>query len=87
MDEVEDWVTYTNKRGTLNLGLRMEAGFALIAWMLARGFKLTKDKQHTAYTMKDFMWHMREEEAEGEKELTFEDAIKAFQRIGTTGNG
>lgn len=82
MEEVEDWVTYVNKRGTLNVGLRMEAGFALIAWMLARGFKLTKEN-HQPYSMQDFMWHMRQEEEEG-KELTFEDAVKAFQRIGTT---
>lgn len=82
MDEVEDWVTYVNKRGTLNLGLRVEAGFALIAWLLTRGFKLLKDDRKP-YHMKDFMWHMREE-GDDSDELTFEDAIKAFQKIGTT---
>ena len=73
-----------NKRGTMNMGLRLEAGFALVAWMLARGFKLTKDNRQP-YSMQDFMLHVRKEGEDGEDgDLTFEDAIKAFQRIGTT---
>lgn len=82
VDEAEDWVAYANKRGTLNLGLRMEAGFALVAWMLARGFKLTKE-DHKPYTMQDFMWHLRDKQ-DGDEELSFEEAIQAFHRIGTT---
>lgn len=82
MEEVQDWVTYANKRGTLNLGLRIEAGFALVAHMLARGFKLTKEGNQPA-TMKDFMPHIGEPQEDAD--ISFEDAIKAFHKIGTTG--
>lgn len=79
MEEVEDWITYVNKRGTMNLGLRVEAGFALIAWLLCRAHNLKKEDR-SAYAMADFMWHMRDEEKEAE--INFEDAIKAFHKIG-----
>jgi hypothetical protein len=35
-EEALRWSAYREKRGTLNLGLRLEAGFALIAWTINR---------------------------------------------------
>ena len=90
MDEAEDWANYFNKRGTANLGLRLEAGFALVAWMLARGFGLRKDDR-SLYSQADFMPHMRTESDEQHEQdgegISFEDALKALQKIGTTPNG
>jgi hypothetical protein len=35
-EETLKWQAYMEKRGPLDLGLRMEMGFALIAWMINR---------------------------------------------------
>lgn len=35
--EAVDWADYMRKRGSLNLGLRLEAGFALIAAAINNG--------------------------------------------------
>lgn len=35
-DEYLSWCAYVRKRGTLNLGMRVEAGFALLATMVNR---------------------------------------------------
>lgn len=54
--EALQWQAYIEKRGTLNLGLRLEVGFALIAWCInqAMGGKAE---------MRDFMPHLDEPEA------------------------
>lgn len=55
-EEVLKWQGYRERRGTLNLGLRVEVGFALIAYSINRalGGKANMD---------DFMPHMAEQEA------------------------
>lgn len=59
MDEVAAWASYMQRRGSLNLGLRIEAGFALVAVQINRALG-GKAK------LKDFMPHVgRDEEAEG----------------------
>lgn len=34
--EWQDWQAFVMKRGSLNVGMRVEAGAALVAWTLAR---------------------------------------------------
>jgi hypothetical protein len=88
VDEAEDWASYFNARGSSNLGIRMEVGFALLAWLLARGFGLRKDDR-SLYTMDDFTQHVRKsddaasDEQDGEG-IAFSAALKAFKRIGTS---
>lgn len=55
--EALDWADYVERRGTLNLGLRLEAGFALIAWTINRALG-GKAEMH------DFMPHFDEPEAD-----------------------
>lgn len=68
----------------MNLGIRMEAGFALLAWIMCRAHQLKKEDR-SQYTMQDFMWHVRDEEKE--QELSFADALQAFHKIGNNSHG
>lgn len=54
--EALDWIAYLRKRGTLHTGMRLEAGFALLASLIVQtnGGKAR---------MQDFMPHAREDEA------------------------
>lgn len=52
--EFMDWVEYREKRGTLHMGLRLEAGFALIATSINRAMGGKAE-------MEDFMPHMGRE--------------------------
>lgn len=61
------WQRYINKRGSLNVGRRLEAGFALLAFMQNR---LAGGKAK----MEDFMPH----EAPASKPLNSDDAIMAY---------
>ena len=61
--EALDWQTYIERRGSLNLGMRMEAGFALLAAMISRANGGTA-------TVDDFMPHLESQEA------TLEDVMK-----------
>lgn len=78
-----DWIGYIQRRGTLNLGLRMEAGFALLAFLLCRGFRIKKEGGGQFY-LKDFAPHLGAFDQEGDGELTLEEAIKA---LGAKQNG
>lgn len=48
--EFMDWMTYIRMRGSLNIGNRLESGFALIAFMINRAAGGTADQR-------DFMPH------------------------------
>ena len=50
------WMAYIEKRGSLNLGLRVEAGFALIAYTINRALGGKAE-------MQDFLPHFDEPEA------------------------
>jgi hypothetical protein len=54
--EALDWQAYIAKRGSLHVGLRLEAGFALIAWSINRALGGTAE-------ITDFMPHFDEPEA------------------------
>lgn len=54
--EALQWSAYIKKRGSLNAGLRLEAGFALLATMLSRAHGGKAD-------MDDFMPHFDKPEA------------------------
>jgi hypothetical protein len=54
--EALDWQSYIERRGTLNVGMRLEAGFALIAMVINRALG-------GSATVKDFMPHYEEPEA------------------------
>ncbi len=60
------WVKYRQKRGTLNLGMRVERGSALLATLYANTHS-GKDKKFTIY---DFMPH------ESEPEVSLEEAME-----------
>lgn len=54
--EFMDWMTYRRMRGSLNIGNRLESGFALIAFMISRATGGTADQR-------DFMPHADAPEA------------------------
>ena len=54
--EALKWQAYIEKRGTLDLGLRLEAGFAMLAWQINRALGGKAE-------MNDFMPHFDEPEA------------------------
>jgi hypothetical protein len=68
--EALQWSAYMQKRGGANLGLRMEAGFALVATAINRsvGGKAKFD---------DFTPHLKEEEGTGLMDI--------FSKLGGTG--
>lgn len=74
--EAMRWLEYLEQRGSLNLGTRMESGFALLAVIMAKGFKL---KHHTGRDLKieDFLPHADKDQGE----LTMESVILAFGKI------
>lgn len=55
--EFLSWIAYKNKRGSLNIGNRLESGFALIASILSKAHGGTSE-------MKDFMPHADEKVAD-----------------------
>ncbi len=77
MSHVEflDWVAYANTKGTLNLGIRMEYGLAMVCYLLTRGFKLKKESG-AAFQVHDFLPHIRQEN-DGE-DVTFESVARAL---------
>lgn len=58
------WAQYRAKRGTLNLGMRMERGSALLAALYANAHR---DKNSPAYKIHDFAPH------HDQPELTLDD--------------
>lgn len=75
--EALNWMGFIQRRGTLNLGLRMEAGFALLAWLLCKGFKIKKEGG-ASFKLEEFAPHLGEFDLEEEEELTLLKAIKAL---------
>lgn len=67
--EALDWFSYIRRRGTLNTGLRLEAGFALLASILnnAHGGKAK---------MADFMPHFDHED-----EMSVDSVFKKLQGL------
>lgn len=65
-DELLSWSAYIKKRGSLNIGRRLEWGFALLAMYLAGGKK----------EMSDFMPH------EEQKYASIEDVLNIFRGRG-----
>jgi hypothetical protein len=61
--EYLDWCEYLGTRGTIHVGMRLEAGFALIAMILNRALGGTS-------TVFDFMPHVEE------PETSIEDVMK-----------
>jgi len=51
-DEFRTWAAYRRKRGSLNIGMRLERGFAMLAAMFAN-----KNSKHGGYKIFDFMPH------------------------------
>lgn len=74
--EYLDWAAYVNRRGSLNLGIRIEQGLAMVCLFLARGFKIKKETGQ-AFELKDFMSHVGEFEIE-EQEVTMESVAKTL---------
>ncbi len=67
LPEFRRWAAYRNKRGSLNWGMRIERGFALLSTLYANTHS---DK--VKYKIYDFMPH------ESEPELTLEEAIASW---------
>ena len=67
-DEFTSWVAYRRERGTLHVGMSLEAGFALIASMIARATGGTAE-------MRDFMPHVDDDVLED----TPENLMKLMQ--------
>ena len=65
--EFRQWVKYRKKRGSLNLGMRIERGAAMLATLYAN----TKSKKG-GYKIYDFMLH------DSEQPLTLEQALEAW---------
>ena len=74
--EFLDWVAYANQKGTLNLGIRLEWGVAMICMLLSKGFKIKREGGGD-FKLQDFMPHIRKDDDE-ESELTFEMAAQAL---------
>lgn len=76
--EALQWGQYIAQRGTLNQGMRMEVHTAQLMALVATaaGMKTEGGKQ---YVPADFMLH---KDDDGNGDLEFDAALKAFQRIG-----
>jgi hypothetical protein len=70
--EARDWAAYTRRRGPLNLGVRLELGFAMLILKIdhALGGK---------HALKDFMPWGKEPVEEEEGEATLEDFMSILK--------
>lgn len=68
LPEFRRWVAYRNKRGSLNWGMRIERGFALLATLYAN----RNSSAPTPFKIYDFMPH------ESEPEMTLEEALASW---------
>lgn len=66
-EEFGRWVAYRNKRGNLNIGMRIEHDISIIAQMIANRYRKEGSEPFTMY---DFALH---HDRPPEKELTKED--------------
>lgn len=69
--EANQWAAYLNQRGSINQGLRIEAGFALLAMILSR---VNGGKAEVS----DFMPHFDKQEPE---EASIEDVFSMFKKL------
>lgn len=80
--EAQRWLAYISKRGTLDVGTRLEAGFALLAYLIAnKGLDPLKKQDGTRYTIGDFMPHADKSSAEAYDEdgnLTTDAIMRAL---------
>lgn len=74
--EVARWVKYIEQRGTLNIGLRLEAGFALLAYWLTKVGKYSKEGGGD-FTPQDFVTHF-DKDTGSDGELTIAQVMRAF---------
>lgn len=65
--EFRSWDRYRAKRGSLNVGMRIEYGTAMLASLYAN-----TNTQHGGYTVLDFMLH------ESERPETLDEAMKTW---------
>ena len=68
--EFAEWVMYRRKRGSLNVGLRAEAGAAMIASLTAN---LNRKKDSRAFSFYDFAPN------HDEPQLSLEEAMESWQ--------
>ena len=64
-DEYTSWATYIRKRGSMNVGLRVESGVALLAMLIQRARGIECD-------VTEFMPHF------DKPEITLEEAMKRW---------
>jgi hypothetical protein len=69
--EAQDWAEYIERRGSINLGKRMEYGFALVGMLISRA---TGGKA----TMKDFMPHSNAVSDYENEEVASPSTVLAF---------
>lgn len=86
------WAQYIAKRGTLNVGLRLEAMLAQVLQKLCLGFRITK-AGNVPFTMMDFYPHgqsdspiadvgeMEDEDEDEEEGIKFGAAVRALKAI------
>jgi hypothetical protein len=67
-DEFQSWAAYRRKRGSFNIGMRIERGAALLATMY-----VNKNSKHGGYKLYDFMPH------ETEPPLSVEQAMEQWR--------
>ena len=70
--EIQKWSLYRKRRGSLNWGMRMEAGFAMLASMYVNAHRKKGTK---ASSIHDFMPHHHEDETE----VTLEEAYQKWR--------
>lgn len=66
--EATQWMHYARKRGTLNLGVRVELGFAMLALLIVKALGGRAE-------LRDFMPSTSAWESEDEEEATLEDVM------------
>lgn len=69
--EFLSWAKYRSTRGSLNLGLRIERGAALLATLFANA-----NSKRGGYKLSDFMPH---EITQPEQPITIEEAMKEWR--------
>jgi len=69
--EAQDWAAYSRKRGTFNIGVRLEFGFAMLATLLAKSMGVRAE-------FRDFMPNLA---AEDEGDATLGDVMDILRGV------
>lgn len=72
--EYLDWAAFVNKRGSINQGVRIEQGLAMVCLLLTQGFKIKKGSGQS-FMLQDFLPHIAEDH---DQELTVESVAKSL---------